>query len=516
MLASLKPAAPLHPPAFTPTAWRPSLEGLNSRFTHPTRRRGVCSLHMCRRKVSTLRRDIGAILILLSALSSLNFSQFWISSFLADRELTTLQAAISSDCTLMQSTRDILQANFVDWTGRSRNIQQLATCRAEGTLTDRQMIDGDTLSDVLRRLDDKYTRLVSETEMKTMMRQFDNLGAGMVLSTMTVGEKGADRVESCAGGDLFVGYTTRDQDGLRRGDQVVGINGRDMRCRSRFEAAELLQTSSGMMELEVIREGKSVQNNLLLPQRSSVFATRLKTRRAAPLYHEVKQVKGRKVAYVKVPQFTAGVARSFDAALAEVEGQDVEALVLDVRGNKGGLVFEAQQIAGLVHGEGKPFVRVIGKGGRSWMLKTEGLVDKRSDLLASDIPVVVLVDEESASASEFLAVSLREERNAKVYGKKTFGKALVQGLFSLPQGRGHMFITVAEVKAPRTGIMWQGKGLDPDSVVDFLLPSFLPYVPTLDFDSLHAEAKIDRREDVSPSLSSFSCSTFWACGWDER
>lgn len=76
----------------------------------------------------------------------------------------------------------------------------------------------------------------------------------------------------------------------------------------------------------------------------------------------------------------------------------------------------------------------------------------------------------SASASEFLAVSLREERNAvslrllppdsaadcsvqKVYGKKTFGKALVQGLFSLPQGRGHMFITVAEVKAPRTGIM---------------------------------------------------------------
>lgn len=47
-----------------------------------------------------------------------------------------------------------------------------------------------------------------------------------------------------------------------------------------------------------------------------------------------------------------------------------------------------------MHGEGKPFVRVVGKGGRSWMLKTESLVDKRSDLLASDMPVVVLVDEE--------------------------------------------------------------------------------------------------------------------------
>eukprot|EP00960_Hanusia_phi_P066879 766498-Hanusia_phi.AAC.5 len=374
---------------------RPAFQGWNG-WLHRNKKESSCSLLMCGPKASSLRRNLGLSLIALSLMSSLNFSQSWIATVLSGSEVRSLSAEISSDCNLMARTRDILTENFVDWTGKAKNLQQLAICLdKDDTPTDNRRAGSGTVSDVLKSLGDKYTRLVSGTEMKETMRQFDNLGAGIVLSTIEDQPKVGESEKRCVGTDLFVGYTTHETEGLERGDSVVRVNGEDAMCLSRFEAADLLQRSPDTIKFDVLRADKS-QDRVLSTSPVSVLIGRDRAEREKSLYHVVKQVSGRQVGYIKIPQFTAGAARSFDAALAELEDETFEASW----GNKGGLVSEAQQIA------------VVGSREQSSMLNTADLDKKRSKTVSAAIPVAVLVDGDSASASEFLAISLKEERNA--------------------------------------------------------------------------------------------------------
>ncbi len=160
------------------------------------------------------------------------------------------------------------------------------------------------------------------------------------------------------------------------------------------------------------------------------------------------------VGYVRIPSFTDRTPGSTRAALEELERGGARALVLDLRHSPGGSFERALETAGLFLPEGTPVV-VLKRRSKP----EEPHVAKGTPVLGS-IPLVVLVDSNTASGAEFLAGALREARHARLVGARTFGKWSVQSLDDLPNGYAYKY-TVSMFYTP-SGKTYEGTGLTPD------------------------------------------------------
>jgi carboxyl-terminal processing protease len=147
--------------------------------------------------------------------------------------------------------------------------------------------------------------------------------------------------------------------------------------------------------------------------------------------------------YIKLDEFGQNCAQEIESALLNLQKNPaMNKLVLDLRGNGGGLLGEAVDIVGLFVGENKLVVNMKGRSGesnRKWMT--------RKPAVAADLPLVVLVDAQSASASEVVSGSLQDMDRAVIIGQNSFGKGLVQNFFPLPY-RTQMKITTAKYYTP--------------------------------------------------------------------
>jgi carboxyl-terminal processing protease len=166
-----------------------------------------------------------------------------------------------------------------------------------------------------------------------------------------------------------------------------------------------------------------------------------------------KTIEG-KAFYVKIPYLSQGSDEAMAKILAELPA-DSSGLVLDLRGTPGGSFEAMQKIAGLLGGRGV-IAQEVGQGG------------KKSNLLANDAaivkgPLTVLVDAGTASTAEALAACLSERSGATLMGEKTFGEALVQGMYLLQDGSAFTLITGKLVSSK--GVAWAGVGLTPQVAV---------------------------------------------------
>lgn len=160
---------------------------------------------------------------------------------------------------------------------------------------------------------------------------------------------------------------------------------------------------------------------------------------------------------VRMIQFSSPTGEQFEKAVTElVEQENVGGLLLDLRGNGGGVLDQAVQVADVLMGEG-PVVRVVEADGRERELTS-------SEGGFTDLPVVVLVNEGSASATEILAGALKQRGRADIVGKPTFGKGTVQTISTFADGSGAKF-TTAKYFLPN-GDSVEGKGIQPDRVVE--------------------------------------------------
>lgn len=167
----------------------------------------------------------------------------------------------------------------------------------------------------------------------------------------------------------------------------------------------------------------------------------------------VKTLEG-KASYVKIPYLSEGTDAALAKALESLPAENT-GLVLDLRGTPGGSFEAMQQIAGLLSGRGV-VAQEVGQGG------------KKSSLLASEAarvkgPLTVLVDGGTASTAEALASCLSERGGATLVGEKTFGDALVQGMYLLQDGSAFTLITGKLVSGK--GVAWSGIGLNPQIAV---------------------------------------------------
>lgn len=240
--------------------------------------------------------------------------------------------------------------------------------------------------------------------------------------------------------------TPAEKAGLRAGDWILKINDESTVDMPLDTAVDKIRGPQGTSVKLTISHGGTAEPTEIDVARDKIT---------------VKSVKYKMldngIAYVELSQFGDDTVTEFDKAVREMLAQNAKGLILDLRNNPGGLLDDSIKIGGEFV-EQQVIVKERDADGSVLDLKSEGPARLK------DLPVVVLVNEGSASASEILAGALRDHRQVPLIGTKTFGKGSVQDLDNLPQETS-LRLTVAHWLTPN-GSEIDEKGLEPDIKVE--------------------------------------------------
>ena len=238
------------------------------------------------------------------------------------------------------------------------------------------------------------------------------------------------------------------QAGLQRGDVIVGANQRSLAGLSLDEVANLITGPAGSsVALEVRRDNRTARVNL---SRQAIRITNIS---------EVKMVDAQqKIGLIRLEKFGEGSSQELDQALWQLHQQGMQSLVFDLRGNPGGLLTEAISVSNRFVPSGK----IVSTRGRYQSDNTE---ESATHDQTWKMPLVVLVDGDSASASEIFAAAIQENRRGVIVGRKTYGKGTVQTHFPLQSVSGTFWLTTAKFYSP-TGREMAGAGVTPDIPVN--------------------------------------------------
>ena len=218
---------------------------------------------------------------------------------------------------------------------------------------------------------------------------------------------------------------------VRLGDIITSINGISLKDKSTDQLLSMVRGAPNTsFSLEIDREGKSIKKQI----------TRMAIKTASVSFSGMYQGD---IAYVKLEEFGQHAADEIETSLKKMmEKTELKGVILDLRDNGGGLLNEAVQIVGIFVGENRSIVTLRGQnvtGPKNWITPNKALLP--------NTPLVVLVNEHSASASEVVSGSLQDMDRAVIMGQTSFGKGLVQNYASLPY-RTQMKLTVAKYYTP--------------------------------------------------------------------
>lgn len=220
--------------------------------------------------------------------------------------------------------------------------------------------------------------------------------------------------------------------GLRFGDRIVGIDGTDVRGRDSLFVRNLVRGPVGS-EVSVTVEREGVM--------SPVTVKLKRTRVPQPSIPDFYMLDGT-IGYVDLSEgFNYTTSDELDAALRELSRRGMRSLILDLRDNTGGILEQAVHVAGKFLPKG---TKVLSQKGRIPFDNREWTSRNRTPLT---LPLIVLVNEETASASEIVAGALQDHDRALIVGARTFGKGLVQSVIDLPYGAG-LTLTTAKYYTP--------------------------------------------------------------------
>lgn len=220
--------------------------------------------------------------------------------------------------------------------------------------------------------------------------------------------------------------------GLRIGDAIVSIDGMDVRGKSTDSVSNLLRGEPGTkLTVTVERPGEKHLLTMKM-ERASIALPPI------PYYGILRD----SIGYIQLESFTENCSRDMRRAIVDLKGRGATSFIIDLRSNGGGLLAEAVNIVNLFVPKGKTIVTTKGKTKRSneEYKTTREPIDTQS-------PLIVLVDGQTASASEILAGSLQDFDRAVIVGSRTFGKGLVQSTRSLP-GNGYLKLTTSKYYIP--------------------------------------------------------------------
>jgi carboxyl-terminal processing protease len=274
----------------------------------------------------------------------------------------------------------------------------------------KQLVEG-AIQGMLATLDDPYSVYMDKETANQFSQSLDSSFEGI----------GAEVSES-DGKIIIVSpfkNSPAEKAGVKPKDQILKVDGESVEGLDLYEATLKIRGKKGTtVKLEIQRAGLKEPITLDIKRDEIPLET---------VHSAVKKENGEKIGYVEVTSFSENTAEDFKKQLKDLEKEDIKGLVIDVRGNPGGLLSSVEEILKEFVTEKKPYVQIEMRDGEKKRYFSSLKKEK-------DYPVVVLVDKGSASASEILAGALKEAQGYQVIGETTFGKGTVQQ--AVPMGDG--------------------------------------------------------------------------------
>ena len=302
---------------------------------------------------------------------------------------------------------------------------------------DESSLDDASLKGIVESLEDPYSHYLTPDEADSLKESISGEFEGVGMSVEE--DRRGLRVLN-----VFDGSPAKAA-GIGKGDLIVSVNGRSLAGVNSEVATGRIKGPAGTeVKLEVFSPGAEDTRTVRV-ERERIEVPMSRSR--------VVTREGRKLGVVELLGFSSGAHGALRREIDRVTERGAGGLVLDLRGNGGGLLSEAVLVSSVFIEDGE----IVSVRGRSRPERTE---DAEGDAIDEDIPVVVLVDGGSASASEIVAGALRDRGRAKLVGTSTFGKGLVQEVEPLTNG-GYLDLTVANYYLP-SGKTISRRGLKPD------------------------------------------------------
>ena len=298
----------------------------------------------------------------------------------------------------------------------------------------------DAIRDMLSNLNDPYTRFLDPKEFNQM--RIDTSGELTGVGIQIVKDKESDSLIIISPIEGTPAYDA----GIKARDKILSIDNVSTKGLNIEDAVKLIRGRRGTkVKLEILRNGNSFYKSLL--------RERIEIKSVTSKINQTKD--GLLIGYVRLKQFNANASKEMKDTLNDLEIKKVSGYVLDLRSNPGGLLESSIDISRQFIDKGI-IVSTLSKDGLKEIKRANGKVLTKK-------PLIVLVNEGSASASEIVSGAIRDNNRGKLVGQKTFGKGLVQSMRTLVDGSG-LTVTVAKYLTPN-GTDINKFGITPDIVV---------------------------------------------------
>lgn len=307
-------------------------------------------------------------------------------------------------------------------------------------VSEEELIEG-AIQGMVSRLNDPYSVYMDEATAErfdeSLDSSFDGIGAQITIQD----------------GKLLIiapiKNSPAEKAGLKPLDQIIKIDGESVDGLDVYQASKKIRGKKGtVVKLEILRSGISQPIMMEIERDEIPLLT---------VFSEVIESQGKKIGYIEITSFARETGKDFAKELEELEKENIDGLIIDLRGNPGGLLSSVEEIMHELVTDEKPYIFIEDRNG-----KKQGYHSKRKE--KKPYPIHVLIDEGSASASEILAASLHEITGYPLIGKNTFGKGTVQQAIPLEDG-GNIKLTMYKWLTPNE--TWiHGKGIPPTIEVE--------------------------------------------------
>ena len=337
-----------------------------------------------------------------------------------------------------------------------------------GEIDEEKLIEG-AIKGYVEGLEDPYTEYLTKEEMKDFTEETSGeyVGIGVYItnyktnnSILVVGVmKGSPALDA----------------GMQAGDIIEKIDGTLYTGEQLNAATRVLKGQEGTnVKVTIVRDGKEEELNIV--------------RKKITVDHVASQMLEDNIGYIQVDSFDSGVADRAEEQLNELKEKVAKGIILDLRSNGGGIVDEATGIADLFLNKGETVLITKGKS------ENEDETKAKKDPIIKDIPLVVLVNQGSASASEILAGALKDKYGATIVGMNTYGKGVIQTLYSLSNGGG-LKITTEEYYTPNHNKI-NKVGIKPDVEIELTKDSDGNYETEMNKDAQLLKAEEIIKEKI--------------------
>ena len=306
-----------------------------------------------------------------------------------------------------------------------------------GEVNDEDLLEG-AIRGYIDGLGDPYTEYISKEEMQEYME--DTLGNYVGIGIYMIKDEKTNRVKVLSP----IKNSPAETAGIQPGDLIIAVNGKE------YTGDEMTQMSNDIKG----EEGTEVTLTILRNNESLEIKVKREKIKVNPVESKVLE---NNIGYIAFTSFDETTAEDFKSKFEELQKQNIKSLIIDLRNNGGGLVDQAVDIAGYVLDKDSVVLYEVDKNENE-------VVEKTTTDPIIDMPIIILTNENTASASEILAGALKDFGKAKTVGIKTYGKGVIQEILSVKDGSG-IKITTSEYQTPNRNKI-NKIGIEPDEKVE--------------------------------------------------